>query len=154
MKSADSRVILVAEDDDDDYGLLAQALKDCGAQAKLARVKDGDEAMDCLLGQGAFASAGACRPALILLDLNMPKRDGRQTLRDIRSTAELRATPVVVFTTSTLADDVLRSYADGANSYICKPDRYKNLIETVGALVRYWFDVARLPENGAAARLP
>jgi CheY-like chemotaxis protein len=148
MTSDHGGVILVAEDDDDDYSLLAQALKDSGAAVAVARVKDGDEAMDYLLGRGAYGAAGARLPTLILLDLNMPKRDGRQTLRDIRSEPDLRAIPVVVFTTSTLPDDVMQAYADGANSYVCKPDRYGRLVEMVGIIVSYWFSVSRLPKGG------
>jgi CheY-like chemotaxis protein len=140
--------ILLAEDDDDDFYLTERALKEYRLRNEISRVKDGEELLRYLRGRGEFK--GAVRPAepsLILLDLNMPKMDGREALREIKSDPVLHHIPVVVLTTSRAEEDVLRSYEFGVNSFITKPLTFPGLVEAMKALGRYWFEVVALPSQ-------
>jgi CheY-like chemotaxis protein len=138
--------ILLAEDDDDDYFLTAQALKENRLLNEVMRVKDGEELMHYLRGCGEFSSAGRpAEPSLVLLDLNMPKMDGREALREIKSDPKLRHIPVVVLTTSRAEEDVVRSYELGVNSFITKPVTFQGMVDAMKTLGRYWFEVVELP---------
>ncbi len=141
-------VILMADDDDDDYLLTKKALKKSHLLNKLWRVKDGVELLDYLKRRGDYSDGKAySRPGVILLDLNMPKKDGREALREIKSDPELKNIPVVVFTTSKAEEDVYRSYQLGVNSFITKPVTFENLIQVMQALGTYWFEIVELPKQ-------
>ena len=138
--------ILLAEDDDDDFFLTAQALKENRLLNEVTRVKDGEELMRYLRRQGNFSNPEkAPEPSLVLLDLNMPRMDGREALREIKSDPTLRHIPVVVLTTSRAEEDVVRSYQLGVNSFITKPVTFQGMIEAMKTLGRYWFEVVELP---------
>lgn len=121
-------------------------MKENRLRNEISRVKDGEELMRYLRGRGEFN--GALRPAepsLVLLDLTMPKMDGREALREIKSDPMLRHIPVVVLTTSRAEEDVVRSYELGVNSFITKPLTFQGLVEAMKALGQYWFEVVALP---------
>ena len=139
-------LILVAEDDDDDYMLAEQALKQEHLLNPLRRVTDGQQLLDYLRHQGNYRNPGAHpAPALLLLDLNMPRKDGREALREIKQDEKLRTLPVVVLTTSRADEDIVRSYQLGVNSFITKPVTFQGLVEAVRLLGRYWFELVELP---------
>jgi len=147
LKRARPIVILMAEDDPDDRMLAEEALQESHVANTLRFVENGEELMDYLKHRGKYADpASAPRPGLILLDLNMPKMDGREALRAIKSDPELRSIPVVVLTTSKAEEDILRSYDEGANSYIIKPVTFEGLVEAMKTLQRYWFEIIELPD--------
>lgn len=148
MVKADRMIItlLMAEDDEEDRMLARDALAESRLANDLRFVQDGDELMDYLRQRGKYAQpADAPRPGLILLDLNMPRKDGREALREIKADPELRAIPVVVLTTSKAEEDIMRSYDLGASSFITKPVTFEGLVEVMKALGRYWFHIVDLP---------
>ena len=146
MRKGKPAVILLAEDDPGDQELTRRALQDEIVQSILYIVSDGEEAMDFLLRRGNYENAAdAPRPDLMLLDLNMPKLDGRQVLHQIRSHASLRRLPVVVLTTSKQEEDIIRSYDLGCNSFITKPVEVDSFMRTVRGLGSYWFELVTLP---------
>lgn len=139
-------VLLVADDDADDCLLTREALLECRILNELRFVSDGEQLLDYLHQRGPYAKAAeAPRPDLILLDLNMPRKDGREALREIKASPALRAIPVVVFTTSKAEEDVLRTYNLGASAFITKPVTFEGLVEVMRALGRYWFEIVALP---------
>lgn len=142
-------VILMADDDDDDYLLTQKALKESKLLNKLYRVKDGEELLEYLKGTGTYEGAAMSegRPGVILLDLNMPRKDGREALREIKSDPELSDIPIVVFTTSKAEEDIYRSYKLGVNSFITKPVTFENLIQVMQTLGKYWFEIVELPSS-------
>jgi len=143
-------VVLYAEDDDDQILLIQEAFKKSQSDIQIRQVRDGEELMDYLLHRGAFTNpASAPRPDVVLLDLNMPKKDGREALNEIKGHALLRHIPVVVLTTSRAEDDIIRCYELGANSYIRKPLNFIKLIEILKAFSEYWFRVVALPFRGS-----
>lgn len=150
----DGIIILMADDDDDDYLLTEKALKKSKLLNKLCRVKDGEELLDYLKLRGDFADADpeCSRPGVILLDLNMPRMDGREALREIKSDPDLKDIPVVVFTTSKAEEDIYKSYQLGVNSFITKPVTFDNLIQVMQALGKYWFEIVELPKNNGTHR--
>jgi CheY-like chemotaxis protein len=135
--------IVMADDDEDDR----EATRDAFARNRMANdfrtVNDGEELMAFLRREGRYAEAP--RPGLILLDLNMPKKDGREALSEIKRDPALRSIPIVVLTTSSQEEDILRSYDLGANSYITKPVTFDALTKVLGALGQYWVYVVQLP---------
>jgi CheY-like chemotaxis protein len=142
-------VILVAEDDDDDYLLTREVLEEGGIPATLVRVRDGEELMDYLLHRGAYADPGhSPTPSFILLDLNMPRKDGREALHEIKSNPELCRIPVVVFTTSKAEEDIIHTYLSGANSFIRKPVTFADFSRTVAGIKEYWEEIVTLPPPG------
>ncbi len=143
--NTDSITILMADDDADDRMLAEDAMRENRLENSFRCVEDGQELMDYLNRSGRYADRPAPRPGLILLDLNMPRKDGRQALTEIKSDPELRQIPVVVLTTSKTEEDVLRSYDLGANSFITKPVTFDGLVEIVRALGTYWFKIVELP---------
>ncbi len=138
------KIILMAEDDADDRLLAQDALAECGVNGELRFVENGEELLDYLLQRGKFDSQTP-RPGLILLDLNMPVKDGREVLQEIKSNAGLRRIPVVVLTTSRADTDIDRIYHLGANSFITKPVRYESLVEVMRIIGQYWLKVVELP---------
>lgn len=144
----DSIVILMADDDDDDFVLTRKALKESKLLNTLIRVKDGEELLNYLNKTGEYAETETLRPGVILLDLNMPRKDGREALKEIKTNPELHDIPVVVFTTSKAEEDIYRSYQLGVNSFITKPVTFDNLITVMQALGKYWFEIVELPTNG------
>ena len=140
--------ILMADDDADDCLLMREALEENRLANDLRFVEDGEELMEYLLHKGRYASAEkAPRPGLILLDLNMPRKDGREALKEIKSNPELRSITVVVLTTSKAEEDIYRSYNLGVNSFIAKPVTFDSLVLIVRDLGRYWFELVELPEK-------
>lgn len=148
-KPGDPIIILMADDDDDDFVLTQKALKESKLLNTLIRVKDGEELLDYLQKQGEYAEHETVRPGVILLDLNMPRKDGREALKEIKSNDDLKDIPVVVFTTSKAEEDIYKSYQLGVNSFITKPVTFENLIAVMQALGKYWFEIVELPNaNG------
>jgi CheY-like chemotaxis protein len=136
----------MAEDDDDDRLLTRDALAECRLANDLHFVEDGEELMDYLCHRGQYADLNSSPvPGLILLDLNMPKKDGREALKEIKAIPELRHIPIVILTTSKAEEDIFRSYDLGANSYITKPVTFESLVEVMKTLGRYWFEIVELP---------
>jgi CheY-like chemotaxis protein len=142
--------ILMADDDEEDCELTREALQDSRLANEMRFVFDGQELMDYLRREGRYAdpSVDAPRPGIILLDLNMPKKDGREALTEIKSDESLRLIPVVVLTTSKDEEDVLRTYGLGVNSFITKPVTFAGLVEVMRTWTRYWLEIVELPLNG------
>lgn len=144
----EAATIILADDDPEDRMLTRQALSEGEVDNPLFEVEDGEELLDYLVGRGRFEASGpAPRPGLILLDLNMPKKDGRQALLELKQDPELRRIPVVVLSTSTADDDVAHSYDLGGNSFISKPAIFDDFVEAMRCLGRYWFGVVRRPDE-------
>jgi len=137
--------ILMVDDDPDDFFLVREAVENRIGGIDLRLVADGEEMMDYLHNQGRFETASSPRPFLILLDLNMPKKNGREALREIKTDPLLMFIPVVVFTTSNSTDDIMSCYRMGANSFIVKPDSYERFVDVMAALVDYWLNSVELP---------
>ena len=139
-------LILMAEDDSDDRLLAREALEESGFAAELRFVENGAELMDYLLARNRFGANGdAPPPSLILLDLNMPRKDGREVLKELKADPSLSQIPVVVFTTSRADTDVASIYRLGANSFISKPTAFESLVKVMRTLGQYWFEVVLLP---------
>ncbi|HEY2289901.1 MAG TPA: response regulator [Thermoanaerobaculia bacterium] len=147
MKPQGKRItILLAEDDADDRLLVKEALAEGRVLNDLRSVEDGEELLDYLRRRGRYADPEESpRPGLVLLDLNMPRKDGREALREIKGDPDLKRIPIVVMTTSKAEEDVLRSYDLGANSYITKPVTFERLVELMKVMGRYWFELVELP---------
>jgi CheY-like chemotaxis protein len=146
-----SITILMADDDEDDRVLTADALKRSRLINDIRFVVDGDDLMQYLRGEGAYATGGvpSPRPGLILLDLNMPKKDGREALAEIKGDPVLRSIPVVVLTTSKAEEDIVRTYDLGVNSFVSKPVSFEELAAVMRTLACYWFDLVELPQDGS-----
>lgn len=142
-------VILLAEDNPADQELTRLALDEGEMGSELRVVGDGEEALDYLYHRGKYRDASKSpRPHLMLLDLNMPKVDGKQVLERMRADSSLRRIPVVALTTSSEDDDIQRTYELGANSYITKPTDLDQFSDVIRALEHYWFQVVALPPTG------
>ncbi len=140
-----SITILTAEDDPDDRVLVQDAFLESGQDNTLLFVKDGNDLLQYLHRQGDYATPGqAPRPDLILLDLNMPHKDGRQSLAEIKADPNLRSIPVVVLTASSSDEDILSTYNHGGAGFIIKPETFQGLVEVVKGLNQYWFEVVEL----------
>lgn len=138
--------ILLADDDADDRELAREALQQSRLLNTLHMVSDGEELMDYLHRRGRYAAQGAApRPGLILLDLSMPKMDGREALAAIKKDPTTRQIPVVIMTTSSADEDICRSYDLGASSFITKPVTFPALVEVMNGIGRYWFELVELP---------
>ena len=141
--------ILLADDDEEDRLMTKDALTESRLANDVRFVADGEELTDYLFRRGAYAEPDtAPRPGLILLDLNMPKKDGREVLVEIKSDPDLRQIPVVVLTTSKTGEDIVRTYALGVNSFITKPVTFDGLVEAMTVFSHYWFEIVALPTNG------
>jgi CheY-like chemotaxis protein len=137
--------ILIADDDPEDCELAVEALRESRLKNEVHVVNDGEELLDYLYQRGKFGKSNAPKPGLILLDLNMPKMDGREALAQIKTDPNLRSIPIVVLTTSKAEEDVYRTYGLGANSYITKPVTFEGLTKVTQCLVDYWFNIVTLP---------
>jgi CheY-like chemotaxis protein len=147
-KPARPAVVLIAEDDADDMAITMRALKDGLPGISIKTVQDGEELMDYLHGRGSFSDpAEAPRPGLILLDLNMPRKSGREALVEIKSDDSFRSVPIVVLTTSNATVDVEASYSAGANAYLTKPLSYTEMLSSMRSLTDFWFHRALLPDE-------
>jgi CheY-like chemotaxis protein len=146
--SPKSITILLADDDADDRILARDALDESRVANELRFVEDGEQLMDYLCRRGRFSDPKSSpRPGLILLDLNMPRKDGREALREIKSDPSLRQIPIVVLTTSKAEEDIYRTYDLGVNSFITKPVTFEGLVAVMRGLGRYWFEIVELPVN-------
>jgi len=143
---ARTNVILMADDDADDRLLAKDALAEARLEGEIHFVENGEELLDFLQRRGTYANSSASpRPGLILLDLNMPKKDGREALRVIKSDPDLRRIPVVVLTTSNADTDINGLYDLGANSFITKPFQFDALVKVMRVIGDYWFRTVELP---------
>jgi len=138
--------ILLVEDNPGDVRLTLEALKEGKVLNKLSIVKDGVEAMEFLRRQKKFSKT--VRPDLVLLDLNLPRKDGREVLAEIKSDPDLRRIPVVILTTSRSEQDILKSYDQNANCYITKPVDLNQFMEVVQSIENFWLTIVQLPPNG------
>lgn len=140
--------ILLADDDPDDRQLTRDAFAQNRLANELHTVEDGEELMDYLHRRGKYENLrNKALPGLILLDLNMPRKDGREALKEMKADPILRRIPIVVLTTSKAEEDILRSYDLGVNSYVTKPVTFKSLVELIKVLGQYWFEVVELPKD-------
>ena len=139
--------ILICDDDADDRMLTRQALEEAHVSNAVHFVEDGEQLLDYLYQRGAYAgeTGKAPRPGLILLDLNMPNMDGREALKVIKADEKLRDIPIVVLSTSSLDEDIVRSYKLGVNSFITKPVTFSGFVEAMNVLGRYWLEIVELP---------
>jgi len=138
--------ILIVDDDDDDRALIKEAFEVIQVHNPLCFLENGQNLMDYLFRRGEYSSKDEYyRPGLILLDLNMPRKDGREALKEIKSHPALKCIPVAVFTTSTAQEDILLCYSLGVNTFITKPVTFNSLVEMLRVLTRYWFEIAVLP---------
>lgn len=145
-----SVVILIAEDDEDDRMLAKDALEESRLCNDLYFVGDGVELLEYLRHEGRFADpAAAPRPGVVLLDLNMPRKDGREALAEMKQDPVLRRVPVVVMTTSREEEDILKSYDMGAAGFITKPITFAGLVEVMRSLGKYWMEIVELPRDGS-----
>ena len=153
MSDGDAITILIADDDEEDRVLTQEALSGARLASDLRFVVDGQDLLDYLRREGRYAAGGeAPVPGIILLDLNMPKLDGREALAEIKADPVLCQIPVVVLTTSSAEADVLRSYELGVNSFITKPVTFAGLVEVMQGFSRYWFEIVELPARVNSGR--
>jgi two-component system, response regulator len=139
-------IIVMAEDDADDRLLVKDAMAECKWEGELRFVENGEELLEYLQHRGKYMqTAKSPRPGLILLDLNMPKMDGREALKALKADTDLRLIPVVVLTTSRADTDIEGIYGLGANSFISKPVRFEALVSVLRVLGQYWFNTVELP---------
>lgn len=135
------RIILLVDDDADDRLLMQDAFEEIQMDCQLHQAEDGSELMDYLYRKGKFSHlAGEIYPEVILMDLNMPRKDGRQALQEVKSNERFRHIPIVVFSTSKSPDDIARSYQLGANSFVVKPVSFEKLLDVLRTIGKYWLD--------------
>lgn len=140
--------ILLADDDEEDRMLAREALSESRVVNDLRCVQDGEELLEYLFRTGRYSDPeSAPMPGLILLDLNMPKKDGREALREIKANPDLRRIPVIVLTTSKAEEDIYRTYDLGANSFITKPVAFNSLVAVMKEIGRYWIEIVELPPD-------
>ena len=148
METKPANLILVADDDQEDCMLEREAMEESGLVNKLQFVHDGEELMNYLYHQAPYEDRGRYPdPGLILLDLNMPKKDGREALREIKADGRLRCIPIIVLTTSKAEEDVLKTYNLGVSSFITKPVTFEGLVNVMKTLSTYWFQIVELPPS-------
>ena len=135
--------ILLVEDNKGDVGLIEEVFEDAKIHNNLNVVEDGEEAVFYLHGNGKFS--GSRRPDIILLDLNLPKKDGREVLREVKEDSSLKNIPVVVLTTSQAEKDILRAYNLYANAYVTKPLDFDQFITVVKSIANFWLEIVQLP---------
>ena len=149
MVGNESQLIMIVEDNDDDFIATMRAFKKANLVNPVRRCTNGDQALDYIFQRGEFSVPGAApRPSLILLDLNLPGTDGREVLRTIKAAPDLQKIPAIVLTTSNAEQDIERCYAAGANSYVQKPVDFEGFIRAIARLSEYWLEVAILPKSG------
>ena len=146
MRKPNSIPILMADDDEDDRLLAQDAFTESSLNNPLFFVEDGEELLDYLYHRGSYTSKEQFPlPGLILLDLNMPKLDGREALKEIKSDPNLQRIPIVILTTSKEQEDIVRSYSLGVNSFITKPVTFEKLVEVIQCIGHYWLEIVVLP---------
>lgn len=139
--------LLIAEDDEDDRMLTLKAFENNSLIKRIVFVGNGEELMDYLYRRGVYTDLSQYPwPDLILLDLNMPRKNGREALQEIKQDPELRRIPVIILTTSKEQEDIVRSYDLGVNSYITKPVTFEGLVRVLQEMSNYWFEIVQLPE--------
>jgi CheY-like chemotaxis protein len=143
--TADPLTILLADDDADDRMMAAEALEEALVKNPLVCVEDGVELLDYLFGTGQYEYPRPAPPGLILLDLNMPRVDGREALARIKADPGLRRIPIVILTTSQAEEDIFRTYDLGVNSFVTKPVTFTELVDVMALLGQYWLEVVELP---------
>lgn len=147
MSNNRSIVILIADDDAEDRMLVKDALEESRLKNSIHFVENGEQLMDYLHHRGKYADTNEYpTPGLILLDLNMPKKDGREALKEIKADDRLKLIPVVVLTTSKAEEDILRTYDLGVSSFITKPVTFTSLVDVMKTLSKYWFEIVELPK--------
>ncbi|HTL81207.1 MAG TPA: response regulator [Bacteroidia bacterium] len=140
--------ILIADDDEEDRMLIADALKESRLKNKIQMVENGEELIEYLTHKGQFSDPMKYpKPGLILLDLNMPRKDGREALKEIKAFKNLRSIPIIILTTSKAEEDILRSYDLGVNSFITKPVTFTSMVDVMKTLNKYWFEIVELPSG-------
>jgi CheY-like chemotaxis protein len=145
--------ILLADDDEEDRAMTIDALRERRVSNEIRCVADGQELVDYLFRRGAYADVtDAPMPGLILLDLNMPRKDGREALVEMKTSPALRSIPVVVLTTSRAEEDIVRTYDLGVNSFISKPVTFNGLVQAMDVFSRYWLEIVELPTHPDDAR--
>lgn len=137
--------ILLADDDADDRMLTREAFEENRLTNPLYFVEDGEQLMNFLGHKNGYNDENAPRPGIILLDLNMPKLDGREALAKIKSDPKLRCIPVIILTTSKAEEDIVKSYNLGVNSFITKPISFSDLVEVTSRIGKYWLEIVKLP---------
>lgn len=143
--------IVVADDDPDDRMMIEEAFEENCLRNHLSFVEDGEELIDYLKQRGKYANSGRRHPVgVILLDLNMPRMDGREALKIIKSDPDLQRIPVVILTTSKAEEDIFRTYDLGVSSFITKPVTFDALVGVVKVIGQYWFEIVALPSDHAA----
>ena len=148
MKDNNLPLILIADDDADDRMFTKEAFDENVEKREIRFVNDGVELLDYLRRKNKYANpALSPRPSIILLDLNMPKMDGREALREIKADSKLRSIPIVIFTTSKAEQDVVKTYDLGVNCFITKPVSFTDFLEVTQTLGHYWFDIVKLPKT-------
>lgn len=146
MKASGRPILLVmAEDDPEDRMLAEDAFKQARLASRLVTVPDGEHLLNYLYRRDGYENA--TRPDLLLIDLNMPRKDGREAIAEIKADPQLRSIPIVVLTTSGTEEDITYSYDIGVNSYIKKPVTFEKLVHIVRTLGSYWFEIVELPPN-------
>lgn len=149
MSAARPVTILMADDDADDRQLTKEAFEEAKLSNDLRFVEDGVELLDYLHRRGKYEDpASSPRPGIILLDLNMPRKDGREALQELKTDPRFRAIRVIIMTTSKAEEDILRTYNLSAASYITKPVTFEALVEVVKTIGKYWLEIVELPDNG------
>ena len=138
--------ILIAEDDEDDYLLIVEALENVGVHHKLERVRDGNELIAFLQKNYLTSEKKAVKPGLIFLDLEMPVLDGREALKVIKGDSRYNKIPVIVLSASQTTDDVDETYDLGANSFVHKPPRFQDFVASLKVASSYWLDTVKLPQ--------
>lgn len=139
------RIVLIVDDNPADLDLAREALHDKAYRSRIDTASDGEEALDFLRKKGIYAEKA--RPDLVILDLNLPKRDGRSVLAELKTDPDLHDIPVIVFSTSSLCQDISGSYGLGANCYVTKPANLNGYLATMRAMEEFWFGVSSLPEQ-------
>lgn len=137
--------IFIVEDNEGDVGLIEEVFEEAKIKSDIHVAEDGEEAMLYLRGEGKFS--GFPRPDLILLDLNLPKKDGREVLREIKEDKSLHSIPVIVLTTSNAEKDILEAYNLHANAYVTKPLDFDQFIKVVGSIENFWLEIVNLPSK-------
>jgi CheY-like chemotaxis protein len=138
--------IVVADDDADDRGMIKEAFEESKLGNPVDFVEDGMQLMEYLRREGKYQHlAGQPYPGFVLLDLNMPRKDGRTALKEIKESAELHRIPIVILTTSKAEEDIIKTYNLGVNSFICKPVSFDKLVDIVKTVGHYWIEIVALP---------
>ena len=135
--------ILLVEDNEGDIGLVEEVLEEANIRNILHIAKDGEEAILFLHSEGKFS--GSSRPDIILLDLNLPKKDGREVLKEVKEDSNLKKIPIIVLTTSNAETDILRAYDLCANAYVNKPLDFDHFINVVESIAKFWLEIVKLP---------